>query len=112
MQLLKQTIDKEDAQLKKTEYMGVFADNHDVRRFMYDQAGDLRSLKATMVLTLTMRGIPFVYYGTEYGFAGGDDPANRESLWPSINNQEPHEMQLHLTRLNKFRKAYEIWDHR
>lgn len=30
-----------------------------------------------------MDGIPIVYQGQEQHFSGGDDPANREALWPS-----------------------------
>lgn len=26
-------------------------------------------------------GIPVIYYGSEQGFSGGADPANREDLW-------------------------------
>ena len=34
-------------------------------------------------LVYVAQGIPIVYYGTEQGFSGGDDPANREDLWRS-----------------------------
>lgn len=36
-------------------------------------------------LYCTAQGIPIVYYGTEQGYSGGNDPANRESLWPNYN---------------------------
>lgn len=29
-----------------------------------------------------LQGIPIIYYGTEQGFNGYNDPHNRESLWP------------------------------
>lgn len=32
-----------------------------------------------------MQGIPIIYYGTEQGFHGGNDPQDRESLWPNYN---------------------------
>ena len=31
------------------------------------------------------QGIPIIYYGTEQAFHGGNDPQDRESLWPNYN---------------------------
>ena len=36
-----------------------------------------------------IQGIPIVYYGTEQGYSGGNDPSNRESLWPNFNTNHP-----------------------
>lgn len=37
-------------------------------------------------LTITStQGIPIIYYGTEQGYKGGNDPQNRESLWPNYD---------------------------
>jgi glycosidase len=63
-----------------------FIDNHDVPRFLYalreesDEVARAR-LHAALVFTFTAQGVPCLYYGTEQGFAGGNDPANRERLW-------------------------------
>lgn len=43
----------------------IFADNHDMSRIYTQVDHDLERWKMAMVLTLTMRGIPQVYYGTE-----------------------------------------------
>ena len=43
----------------------VFADNHDVDRFLASQNQDISKLKMAMVFLLTSRGIPQIYYGTE-----------------------------------------------
>ena len=43
----------------------VFADNHDVNRFLSTQGGDIGKLKMAMAFLLTTRGIPQIYYGTE-----------------------------------------------
>ena len=112
MKTIKDVIDKWKWRTH-AEYNGVFVDNHDVNRFMHDQGGSTRNLKTALVLAMTMRGIPCVYYGTEFAYSGGKDPANRESLWPAFNDKEngPHEVQLLLARLNSFRKSYKIWDH-
>jgi glycosidase len=43
----------------------IFADNHDVNRYLSSQSDDVRKLKMAMVFILTTRGIPEIYYGTE-----------------------------------------------
>ena len=46
--------------------------------------------------------IPILYYGTEQGFNGGDDPNNRESLWPYMNRS--HELYIFIKHLLQIRK--------
>jgi glycosidase len=65
-----------------------FLDNHDVGRFLFfaktaGRADALGALWNALVFQFTENGIPCVYYGTEQEFQGGDDPANREDLWPT-----------------------------
>ncbi len=60
-----------------------FFDNHDVARFLFDQEGDTSALELALVHLMFREGLPVLYYGTEQGFSGGNDPANREPLWPS-----------------------------
>ena len=43
----------------------VFADNHDVDRYLATQGQDVRKLKMAMAFILTTRGIPLIYSGTE-----------------------------------------------
>jgi alpha-amylase len=64
--------------------LGIFVDNHDNARFLNGNNNEMR-FKNALVFSLTARGIPFVYYGSEQGFKGGDDPNNREVLWTSMN---------------------------
>ena len=59
-----------------------FLDNHDIPRFLFDK-DSIPALKSALTYLFTEDGIPCLYYGTEQGFAGGNDPANREPLWPS-----------------------------
>ncbi|KAI9266887.1 glycoside hydrolase superfamily [Phascolomyces articulosus] len=59
-----------------------FVDNHDVVRFL-NANSDVSQLKNALALVLLAEGIPVVYYGTEQGYSGGADPANREVLWTS-----------------------------
>lgn len=59
-----------------------FLDNHDVSRYLYSRtdAKGVDSLNNALSFLLLQRGIPCIYYGTEQGFYGGNDPANRENM--------------------------------
>lgn len=82
-----------------------FIDNHDIPRFLWN-IDDERRLGAALTYLLTMDGIPCIYYGTEQGFNGGNDPANRENLWLSgFNRQAPFFQQI--SALSKVRRTYE-----
>ncbi|KAF3916162.1 Alpha-amylase [Arthrobotrys entomopaga] len=65
---------------KDPRLLGTFIDNHDVPRFM-SQTSDTVRLKNALAYVILARGIPIVYYGTEYGYMGKSDPENREDLW-------------------------------
>eukprot|EP01017_Pseudomicrothorax_dubius_P025664 TRINITY_DN2797_c0_g1_i6.p1 TRINITY_DN2797_c0_g1~~TRINITY_DN2797_c0_g1_i6.p1 ORF type:complete len:464 (-),score=110.43 TRINITY_DN2797_c0_g1_i6:103-1494(-) len=69
---------------REQEVLGNFIDNHDNARFLhcYD---NLNRWKTGVVFTLMSVGIPIFYYGGEQGYAGGDDPNNRETLWTNMN---------------------------
>lgn len=86
-------------------FMTPFIDNHDVPRFM-SQAGanGKDKLKGALTFTLTVRGMPCIYYGTEAGLKGAGDPANRADMpW---NNLDP-DLTAHIKRLIAIRKQYE-----
>jgi glycosidase len=51
--------------------MPSFVDNHDVERFL--AAGSDAALAQSLLLILTLPGIPVIYYGTEQGFTGQRD---------------------------------------
>jgi glycosidase len=62
-----------------------FFANHDVPRFAGDEGSSPAKLKLAFGLTLTLRGIPELYYGDEIGMPGGGDPDNRRDFpggWP------------------------------
>lgn len=50
----------------------VFADNHDGSRIFTKVNENLNSLKLAMILVLTTRGVPQIYYGTEIMMAGDE----------------------------------------
>jgi alpha-amylase len=62
----------------------------------------MSSLKNALTFATFTDGIPFIYYGTEQGFRGGDDPGNREPLWPSQFNQNT-EIYRFLGQINRIR---------
>lgn len=67
---------------KDVSLLTTFVDNHDVVRFL-NANNDQALFKNALAYVLLSEGIPVVYYGSEQGFAGGADPANREALWSS-----------------------------
>jgi len=73
-----------------------FVENHDVGRFLYFMPEDWTRRKKREVLHLaltwvmTIDGVPSLYYGVEQEFDGGNDPANRETMW----RPEPYSEQV------------------
>lgn len=78
-----------------------FIDNHDVPRFLYQ--GTLPGLHNAITFIFTAQGIPCVYYGTEQEFKGGNDPSNREDLWPTEFATNTSTFQ-HIKKLAKIRR--------
>ncbi len=64
-----------------------FSSNHDVGRLLFflpeemPQTEKRRILHQGLAYLVTAEGVPSLYYGVEQEFAGGNDPANRETLW-------------------------------
>ncbi|KAJ4200000.1 hypothetical protein NW767_007980 [Fusarium falciforme] len=74
--------DEISAKFPDPTVLGTFLDNHDNARWL-NRKNDVSLLKNALAHVILARGIPIVYYGTEQGYAGGNDPANREDLWRS-----------------------------
>ena len=66
------------------DYLLVFADNHDMRRIYSHLNGDIDLFRLAMVLVLTTRGIPQVFYGTEIlmGAPGVSDHGSLRADFP------------------------------
>ncbi len=60
-----------------------FIDNHDMDRF-HQTGANRRALEQAVVFTLTSRGVPGIYYGTEHYVTGNGDPNNRARM-PSFD---------------------------
>ncbi|KYF66806.1 alpha-amylase [Sorangium cellulosum] len=98
--------------LPPTKTLVNFIDNHDVPRFLYDGAGvspfkadPEAALRNALLFLFTEDGIPCLYYGTEQGFRGGNDPANREPLWISGYDTQ-HPLFRWVKRLTALRRGY------
>ncbi|MDP2304948.1 MAG: alpha-amylase family glycosyl hydrolase [Pseudomonadota bacterium] len=92
------------AGLPPTDILVNFMDNHDIPRFLFDK-DSVPALKSALTYLLTQDGIPTLYYGTEQGFSGGNDPANREPLWTTGFDTDGDLFQ-HTAALTALRKAY------
>lgn len=78
----------------RADSLVTFFANHDVSRFANVAPGSSsnvreqtwKTLQLAYGLTLTLRGIPQLYYGDEIGMPGGPDPDNRRDFpggWPN-----------------------------
>jgi glycosidase len=56
-----------------------FIDNHDMPRF-HATGANPRKLEQALAFTLTSRGVPAIYYGSEHYMTGTGDPANRARI--------------------------------
>jgi glycosidase len=71
---------RHDALYVHPEALVPFFANHDVPRFASADGSTPAKLKLAFGLTLTLRGIPEIYYGDEIGMPGGGDPDNRRDF--------------------------------
>lgn len=61
-----------------SQYNLIFADNHDLNRFFSTINKDLNAYKMAMTFLLTTRGIPALYYGTEFLMEGEEHKGHGE----------------------------------
>ncbi len=76
---------RQDSLYPYPDYLVPFFANHDIPRFAGMQGATVAKLKLAFGLTLTVRGIPEIYYGDEIAMPGGGDPDNRRDFpggWP------------------------------
>ncbi len=76
----------EDAGIDFAKRCWIHVDNHDSDRFA--ERFNPRQRKMLMGIWMTLPGCPVIYYGTELGMDGGEDPANRAPMrWDMVNAQ-------------------------
>lgn len=71
---------RQDSLYPHPDFLVPFFANHDVPRFASMPGSSLAKVKLAFGLTLTLRGIPELYYGDEIAMAGGNDPDNRRDF--------------------------------
>ena len=69
-----------DRQYNAPNHMVTFLDNHDMPRFISICKNDKTKMALALKVLLAWRGIPSLYYGTEYPLAGDKDPDNRADM--------------------------------
>jgi glycosidase len=76
----------EDAGIENLLRSWILTDNHDTPRLATKEP-DFARRKILHALQLTLPGAPCLYYGTELGMTGGDDPADRAPMrWDLVND--------------------------
>jgi alpha-amylase len=108
MYKIRTTYNSEQASFKDVDALGSFMNNHDNARWLSSFPNNIPAFQNAVVFAMTARGIPFFYYGDEQYYSGGNDPANRESLWNNMNTQS--DMYQYVTKINQARKAASIWE--
>jgi glycosidase len=71
---------RQDSLYPHPEWLIPFFANHDVPRMASETQSSPEKLLCAFGLTLTLRGIPELYYGDEIGMTGGSDPENRRDF--------------------------------
>jgi glycosidase len=102
----------EDAGIDAILKSWIVLDNHDVPRLNF-QLPDPVDQALALALQFTLPGSPNLYYGTELGMEGGQDPANRAPMrWDLSNDDNPVlRRTLAWTRLHKAERALRIGDY-
>ncbi|MDD3223576.1 MAG: alpha-amylase family glycosyl hydrolase [Clostridium sp.] len=81
-----------------------FFDNHDMDRF-YKVDDNKRNVENALVLGLTSRGVPAIYYGTEQYMTGNGDPYNRAMMTGFDTNTNAYKVIQKLAPLRKTNPA-------
>lgn len=78
-------------------------DSHDFSRFMYRCGENVKRFQLGVGLQLLWPGMPFIYYGDEFGMTGGADPdCRRGMVWDeAYQNREVYEWYRKLIKLRK-----------
>ncbi|HEX9628737.1 MAG TPA: alpha-amylase family glycosyl hydrolase [Pyrinomonadaceae bacterium] len=71
---------KYDALYPDPSKITMFANNHDTMRFMSLEGATLEGAMMHIAFTLSVRGIPQLYYGEEIAMEGKEDPDNRRDF--------------------------------
>mmetsp|Transcript_40679 Transcript_40679/g.62049 ORF Transcript_40679/g.62049 Transcript_40679/m.62049 type:complete len:232 (+) Transcript_40679:629-1324(+) len=110
MRQISSLFSEEEQTFKDVDALGLFVDNHDLPRFLNEHKFKQHEFLSALVFSLTARGIPFFYQGSELAYDGGADPWNREAMWPEIYGSSYHRIADCTSKVNRVRKQFKIWD--
>ncbi|MGE5599188.1 MAG: glycoside hydrolase family 13 protein [Bacteroidota bacterium] len=83
-------------------------DSHDRPRLLTACRGDETALKLATVFQFTARGVPYIYYGTEVGLEGENDPDCRRCM-PWDRAQWNEEIYRHYRALIRLRRGHAVF---
>lgn len=91
----------------------IYLDNHDTPRIA-TTVPDERRRRIAQVLQFTLPGSPNLYYGSEVGMEGGDDPEMRGPMrWDRVDGGHPQlAWTQRLVALHKAQRALRVGDYR
>lgn len=104
MTSLNQMVTDTASQYSQVNDQVTFIDNHDMPRFKAAGANN-RKLEQALAFTLTSRGVPAIYYGTEQYMEGTGDPDNRSKMTSFSNLTTAYKMVAKLAPLRKSNPA-------
>ena len=105
---IQQLSDQMPLKFQDTSVLGSFLDNHDNPRFL-NARSDRAAYRSALLHMLFSPGIPIVYYGSEQGFSGGNDPNCREVMWTS-NYDTSNDLYTFVKAAVAARKQVAAWD--
>lgn len=109
--MVERTVD--DAGIEPTLKSWLMLDNHDNPRLSASLPQRWQQ-RLAQVLQFTLPGAPNLYYGTELGMGGGEDPANRSPMrWDLAREDNPHlQWTRQLVKLRREHRALRVGDYR
>ena len=85
-------------------------DSHDTPRFITESKGQKKRLMLAAALQYTYIGIPYIYYGTEVGMKGTNDPYSRRCMvWDE--DKQDSDLLYYYKKLNSLRKEHKALIH-
>lgn len=105
---IKNRLDNDLTQFRDMDALGIFVDNHDNARFLNND-GRHNRFRSALVFSFFFRGISIMYYGSEQGYGGGNDPNNREQLWTNLD--QGSSLYKFVQAAVNARKRNQVWNH-
>jgi len=81
-------------------------DSHDTPRLLTKAGGEKDRMKAALTFMFVQQGTPCIFYGTEVGIEGGDDPDCRKCM-PWSEADQDLDMYIFTKELIAFRKKFQ-----